>query len=666
MPDHSPSYIYDVLLVIWRLVINIFFREIRPRGAYNIPKSGPVILVAAPHANQFLDSFILMSEVHRETHRRVEAVIAAKSMKRKIIGTFARWMSAIPVARAADDARLGSGLIVLSDDDSCTILGHGTRFKSELKPKSQIMLPKSLGTLTAEVVEIVSDSEVKIRKEFGDEIEEGTLQVREAIAEAKANGIPGLNFKCVPHIDQQEVYRFVYERLKNGACIGIFPEGGSHDRTDLLPLKAGVTLMALGAMANDASIDVKIVPVGLSYFHAHKFRSRAVIEFGSPMDVPQEMVELYKEGGVPKRQACSRLLDLVYEGLKTVTLRAPDYETLMLIQAARRLYQIPGQHLTLSQVVQLNKRFLQAYLHFKDDLRVEHLKRNVLKYNRALRDLGLRDHQVPGAKPASWKVLGLLTHRSGLLIFWSALALPGVVLNGPIFILVSIISRRKAEEALAESTVKVAGRDVIGSWKVIISLIAVPILYSIYAILVLSVAIQANLPPRWRILTPILTLFSLPIMSYAALKFGETGTDILKPWRSLRPLVIALFPGQHRRLNEIKRTRKTLSNELTSLVNELAPILWEDFDKNTVLIPSASTLSAGNSGLWSRNPQRGALLTHPMAWLDDRLFGWDSSTTRSRENRSIHNRETCEPGGRDESDESNSTGDYEYILLNQR
>lgn len=27
--------------------------------------------------------------------------------------------------------------------------------------------------------------------------------------------------------------------------IGIFPEGGSHDRPELLPLKAGVTLMAL-------------------------------------------------------------------------------------------------------------------------------------------------------------------------------------------------------------------------------------------------------------------------------------------------------------------------------------------------------------------------------------------------------------------------------------
>lgn len=106
-------------------------------------------------------------------------------------------------------------------------------------------------------------------------------------------------------------------------------KGGSHDRTDLLPLKAGVAIMALGAMANDPSVKVKIVPVGLSYFHAHRFRSRAVVEFGSAMDVPPELVSMFKEGGSKKREASGKLLDLIYEGLKTVTLRAPDYETLM-------------------------------------------------------------------------------------------------------------------------------------------------------------------------------------------------------------------------------------------------------------------------------------------------------------------------------------------------
>jgi glycerol-3-phosphate O-acyltransferase / dihydroxyacetone phosphate acyltransferase len=169
-------------------------------------------------------------------------------------------------------------------------------------------------------------------------------------------------------------------------------------------------MMALGTMAGHPNVKVKIVPVGLSYFHAHRFRSRAVIEFGPPLDVAPELVEKFKNGGPEKREAVSRLLDQVFNALKAVTVRAPDYDTLMvrhiletaacalitwqLIQAARRLYQPPGQHLTLGQVVELNKRFLLAYSYFKDDPRIQALREKVLKYNRLLQDLGLRDHQV--------------------------------------------------------------------------------------------------------------------------------------------------------------------------------------------------------------------------------------------------------------------------------
>jgi glycerol-3-phosphate O-acyltransferase / dihydroxyacetone phosphate acyltransferase len=105
--------------------------------------------------------------------------------------------------------------------------------------------------------------------------------------------------------------------------------GGSHDRTDLLPFKAGFAMMALGAMASHPDVNVKIVPVGLSYFHAHRFRSRAVIEFGSPLEIPSDLVEKYQNGGPEKREAVSKLLHQVYDALKAVTVRAPDYDTLM-------------------------------------------------------------------------------------------------------------------------------------------------------------------------------------------------------------------------------------------------------------------------------------------------------------------------------------------------
>ncbi|KAJ7917102.1 hypothetical protein B0H13DRAFT_1608668 [Mycena leptocephala] len=623
-PMATSDLSYASVMLFWRMITQIFFREIRARGSFNIPKDGPVIFVGAPHNNQFLD-MLLGLEVYKESRRRVQFLVAAASMQRAFIGFWARLINSIPVARAADSIKPATGRVRLSPDDPCTVIGEGTRFLTEFKPRMQIMLPKSLTSAAAEVAEVISDTELKIKKEF---IVEGA-KIAEKIREATET--EGLEIRKLPFIDQADMYRHVYDSLNRGGSIGIFPEGGSHDRTDLLPLKAGVSIMALGAMANDPKLRVKVVPVGLSYFHAHKFRSRAVVEFGHALDVPTELVDMFKQGGPQKREAVAKFLDLIFNALKTVTVRAPDYDTLMLIQAVRRLYKTPGQHLTLGQVVELNRRLLEGYEHFKDEPRVQNLRKEVLKYNRLVRDMGLRDHQVPRAERAGWKTLALLTYRVGLLAVWSIFALPGVVLNGPIFILASIISRRKAKEALAASRVKIAARDVLATWKVLISVGVAPVLYLLYACIGTLLAIRAKAPMKWRLITPILVLWGVPAMSYAALKFGEAGMDVVK---SLPPLIAALIPGQQRSLDKLKAMRVQLSNQVSDLINDFGPTLYQDFNEWRILVPSASVPpSSGTPGLWRRKSGTGAVdaqglgLTHPMTWLDERIFGFRAAAT---------------------------------------
>jgi glycerol-3-phosphate O-acyltransferase / dihydroxyacetone phosphate acyltransferase len=44
-------------------------------------------------------------------------------------------------------------------------------------------------------------------------------------------------------------------------------------------------------------------------------------------------------------------------------------------------------------------------------------------------------------------------------------------------------------------------------------------------------------------------------------------------------LVVSLFPGQQRLLDELKAKRNALANELTDVVNEFGPELYEDFDE---------------------------------------------------------------------------------------
>ena len=127
--------------------------------------------------------------------------------------------------RAVDSAKPGTGLIKLSEDDPFLIIGEGTNFLTEFKPKMQIMLPKSMDSAVAEVSEVISDTELRIKKEFGGDSGKKTAHIREKLTELRTEGITGFNFSRLPYVDQQEMYRHVYDCLKKGGSIGIFPEG---------------------------------------------------------------------------------------------------------------------------------------------------------------------------------------------------------------------------------------------------------------------------------------------------------------------------------------------------------------------------------------------------------------------------------------------------------
>lgn len=43
---------YDILLWTLGVLADLFFREVHPRGTWKVPRTGPILFVAAPHANQ--------------------------------------------------------------------------------------------------------------------------------------------------------------------------------------------------------------------------------------------------------------------------------------------------------------------------------------------------------------------------------------------------------------------------------------------------------------------------------------------------------------------------------------------------------------------------------------------------------------------------------------
>lgn len=245
-------YVYDITLWLLSILLDLFFREVHPRSSWKVPKSGPVIFVAAPHANQFVDPLILFRVIRNEAKRRVAFLIAAKSLKRKWVGKFAGLMGSVGVGRALDLQKPAKGRIYLPnpDQDPLLLRGVGTDFENECQVGGLVVLPsvKNIAAST-EIAEILGSEELRLKKPFRGSVAMKQLtgrtsnQNEEDIDEkaeqqiARSRDNQGTKYKVAPKVDQTQVYDAVFEKLSAQGCVGIFPEGGSHDRTELLPLK---------------------------------------------------------------------------------------------------------------------------------------------------------------------------------------------------------------------------------------------------------------------------------------------------------------------------------------------------------------------------------------------------------------------------------------------
>ncbi|KAL7663164.1 Phospholipid/glycerol acyltransferase domain-containing protein [[Candida] zeylanoides] len=573
------SLVYDLVLGFFSLIVHTYFRAIESRGAHFIPKSGPVIFVIAPHANQFVDPFVVMTKVKQHSGRRISFLIAAKSMRRRFIGTAARLLGSIEVDRAQDRLSAKRGIIRVDASDPTVIHGEGTHFTADCMVKGLVGLPESLGN--AQVASIESDTKLTLKKPFAkhdandSEATEREQKIQRLLSEGTA-------FKAAPHVDNDVVFRHVFRHLNEGRVLGIFPEGGSHDRPSLLPLKAGVAIMALGAAAGappGSHSKINVIPVGLNYFHPHKFRSRAVVEFGAPIVVDAEMGRQYERDS---RTSIGALLETITAGLNEVTVTCEDYDTMMALQAARRLYTAANrEHIPISMVTEMNRRLVKGYQQYAHEPAMVEIKRRVSNYNASLRRMGLHDHQVESlTRFDRMHTLAMFAERLFKVVLFLGLSLPGVFLFSPVFIVGKQISRRKQREALAGSVVKIRANDVLATWKILVAMGLAPCLYVFYSVcgtvlLCKSQAVPAAVPTwvifaacyGWSVLT-----------TYASLRIGEIGVDYYK---SLKPLIYSVL-SQHINIVQIQRLkdeRRELSQIVTEFCDTYGPGMFDDYNE---------------------------------------------------------------------------------------
>lgn len=201
-------------------------------------------------------------------------------------------------------------------------------------------------------------------------------------------------------------------------------------------------------------------------------------------------------------------------------------------------------------------------------------------YQQELKDLGIKDYQVPGLDREKYDMDGdtvmremRLPYQIGHFLVLLALAgIPAVFLNFPVGMLAGLYAERRRKIALAKSKVKIRGMDVMLTEKILFCIVMVPTLWFIYAVML-----------YW--LTDLdrsaiaLAVISMPLFSYMGIVVTEAG---IVGFKDLRPHLMRLYPSTRRRLAALPETRRELQKDLRQFIRKMGPTLGELYYGKTV------------------------------------------------------------------------------------
>jgi 1-acyl-sn-glycerol-3-phosphate acyltransferase len=335
-------------------------------------------------------------------------------------------------------------------------------------------------------------------------------------------------------VDNDAAFDAMFAVLGEGGAIGIFPEGLSHDESQLARLKTGAARLALGG-AQRASKPIRIVPCGLTFIHPKRFRSRVLVQFGPPIAVtaatpnnPDEVRELTTEIDIAMRR---------------LTINAPDWDTVRALDVVRRLYQ--PHEISIEDRVELARRFNTYYSAVAADPRVLTLMGRVRAYQQRLDELGVTDREL--ARDLSKLEVGARVMRHlALVAFWLPLSVPGAPLHVP-----PLVFARFASSKLTPR------KDVIATTKLLVGLMLVLLAYAG------TVALLWWKAGFWWALTATILL---PVSGFATLR-------VLDRLRLVRRGLGTLFRrlAFRREVRGLRAEREVLADEVIATVNAVKP-----------------------------------------------------------------------------------------------
>lgn len=252
-----------------------------------------------------------------------------------------------------------------------------------------------------------------------------------------------------------EMFAAVEQALEAGDAVCLFPEGTTHSRGRLDPLKTGAARIALGAASK--GIPVAIVAAGLNLDGKAILRSDATVAYGQAFNCAH-LIDLYH---ADPRAAVDRLTGEIAQHIRDLVIEAEPLREADLVAKIDRIYQA-GKELPDSAEHRLARRQLIAEqllpaLQRDHPAEYDDLVETVRRYDRRLSRFGLTPGMV-GGKVAATAVRRFAIRESAMLLLLAPVLAVGVAAFAAPYFLIKVLSSRVLKIDLEEqATYKLFG-----------------------------------------------------------------------------------------------------------------------------------------------------------------------------------------------------------------
>ena len=133
----------------------------------------------------------------------------------------------------------------------------------------------------------------------------------------------------------QDTFEKGFQILKNNGAFLIFPEGVSTGDRTLSKIKTGAARIGFGAMVkNNWDLDITMIPVGLSYSNAIKFKSNVIVRYGTPINLK----EFKNQYDLDEFKIVNQLTDQIETALNKLTTNVNDLASEEIVKALELIY----------------------------------------------------------------------------------------------------------------------------------------------------------------------------------------------------------------------------------------------------------------------------------------------------------------------------------------